>query len=310
MRRRLQRKVDNARGAMETERLSRLNVLTSLITSYESLSEEGRVEVATSLQNTKDFPVDIRQIDEITFELETDGPDAKPHYSWGYTETLSASSAPPLLVTREGSVDSTLDEMTTGLRSLTITAEPGSELPPTKTGPDQLKESLAHSPGRVSSMLVTLYSRFLVSVRQMGVLLSPRTVLPRPEEQDDETKVTQELSQAQRQLVMKEESIWKRLSEVVSKEGTEEEISFLARELEDKSAKILTSYGRRNNPPTREVYDQCRIILKAMGVPCIDSDGGVEGEALAAAIVRDGLADYVASEDTASFAHPFESNAC
>lgn len=198
--------------------------------------------------------------------------------------------------------NSTLNEITSDSRSSTIyTESAGSEPPPTQNMADQAESSLAHSPSRVSSMLVTLYSSFLASIRQIGVLLSPRTVLPRPEEQDDETKITQELSQAQRQLVVEEECIWKQLLEVTSKEGTEEDVSFLARELEDKSTKILTSYERRKNPPADEVYGQSRIILQAMGVPCIVTKGGVEGEALAAAIVRDGLAHYVASEDTVSF---------
>lgn len=245
--------------------------------------------------------MDVHPIDGMTFGLEADIPSVEPHYSWEYFDTPSLSSVPPLPVTGDDSLDSAPDEITTGLKSLAITTQSDLELPPTQTVTDQPEESLAYSPTRVSSMLTALYSNFLVSVRQMGVLLSPRTVLPRPEEQDDETKVTQELSQAQRRLVAEEESIWKRLSEVTSRKGTEEDLSLLARELEEKSAKILTSYERRNNPPTSEVYDQCRIILQAMGIPCIDSDGGVEGEALAAAIVRDGLADYVASEDTASF---------
>jgi hypothetical protein len=75
-------------------------------------------------------------------------------------------------------------------------------------------------------MLVALYSSFLASVQQMGVLLSPRTVLPRPEEQDDETKVTQELSQAQRRLLMEEECIWKQLSEAASEEKPRETFPF------------------------------------------------------------------------------------
>ena len=304
MKRSLQRRVAHARGAMETERQSRLNKLRPLITSYESLSREEKVGVATSLQNTKDSPIDTNPIDGTTFDLEIDKSNVQPHYLRGYTDTPGISSVPPLPVTRQGSLGPTLDEITKDLKPLTITTKPGSELPPTQTVVDQPEESSAHSPGRVSFMLATLYSGFLVSVRRMGVLLSSRTVLPRPEEEDDETKITQELSQAQRRLVVEEESIWHRLSDYASKEGTDEDVSFLARELEDKSAKILTSYERRNNPPTSEVYAQCRTVLQAMGVPCIDSDGGVEGEALAAAIVRDGLADYVASEDTASFFSP------
>lgn len=267
------------RGAMETQRLSRLTQLTPLVTSYESLSQGQRAEVATSLQNIiKDFTVDKHRIDEVTLGREEDRSNTQPDYLWGYAKTDSAPN------------------------SLTIPTEPAdSEPPPTQAMADQAEGSLVHSPTRVSSMLAALYSGFLAGVQQMGTLLSPRTVLPRPEEQDDETKVTQELSQAQRRLVMEEESIWKQLLEVESGEETEGGVSFLARELEDKSAKIVTSYERRNNPPTKEVYTQSRIILQAMGVPCIDTRGGVEGEALAAAIVRNGLADYVASEDTVSF---------
>ena len=274
-----QKRVTCIRGAMETQRLSRLTQLTLLVTSYESLSQGQRAEVATSLQNiVKDFPADQHRIDKVTSAWVEDSSDTQPDDLWGYAETHSAPS------------------------SLTIPTEPAdSEPPPTQTMADQAEGSLVHSSTPVSSMLATLYSSFLASVQQMGTLLSPRTVLPRPGEQDDETKVTQELSQAQRRLVMEEESIWKQLSEVARGEETEGGVSFLARELEDKSTKIVTSYERRNNPPTRKVYTQCRTILRAMGVPCIDTKGGVEGEALAAAIVQDGLADYVASEDTVSF---------
>ena len=294
----------SVRGAVEMQRLSRLTQLTPLVTSYESLSQGQKAEVAASLQNvTKDPSVDQYRVDKMTFEREKGGSNTQPDYSWRYTETPSALNPLPQSVTRDESADSALDEVTSGLSSLTISTQPAdSEPPPMQTMADKVERSPVHSPSRVSFMLAGLYSSFLASVQQMGMLLSPRTVLPRPEEQDDETKVTQELSQAQRQLVMEEECIWKRLSEkVASEEGTEGGVSFLARELEDKSAKILTSYERRNNPPTDEVYSQSRIILRAMGVPCIDTEGGVEGEALAAAIVQDGLADFVASEDTVSF---------
>jgi len=290
-----------ARGAVEMERLSRLTRLTPLITSYESLSEGQKAEVATLLQNaTKDFPVGQPRIDEVASEPETGRSNMQPGYLWGYSDTPCAPNDPPRPVTRGVCVDSALDDVTSDLGSLAITTESANLKLPARTVAGQAEGSLAHGPSRVSSMLAALYSSFLANIRQMGVLLSPRTVLPRPEEQDDETRVTQELSQAQRRLVVEEERIWKLLSEVTS-EGETEDVSFLARELEDKSAKILTSYERRKNPPTGEVYDQSRIILQAMGVPCIDAMGGVEGEALAAAIVRDGLADYVASEDTVSF---------
>lgn len=273
MRRRQQRMASNARGAMEMQRLSRLAQLRSLTASYELLSEEEKAGVATLLQTlARDFPVDQRRIDE----LGGDPSSMQPRYLWGYTETSGVPDVPPWPVSRGDRLDSTPAEMT------------------------HAKDSPADGPTRVSSMLAALYSGFLSSAREMSVLLPPRTVLPRPEEREDETGITTELSRAQRLLVAEEESVWKRLLEVTSEEDPEENVSFMARELEDKSARILTSYERRNHLPTSEVYDQCRIILQAMGVPCIEAEGGVEGEALAAALVRDGLADYVASEDTVS----------
>ena len=265
---------------------------------------------------TKDLPVDQHPVDEI-FELETDEPDVPPDDLRGPADTSSTTDVPPPSVTGGDSVGPALDGVTSDLRSQTIATEPADPgpsptqttgpppmrtmgPPPTQTTVGQAEEPAVLSSTRVSYMLAALYAGFLASIRPMGALLSPRTVLPRLEEQDDETEVTQELSQAQRRLVTEEEGIWKQLSEVTSKEGTEGDVSCLARELEDKSAKILTSYERRNNPPTNEVYHQSRSILEAMGVPCVNAKGGIEGEALAAAIVRDGLGDYVASEDTVS----------
>lgn len=288
---------------MEKERLSRLTQLAPLTTSYESLSQKQKSEIAASLQSiTEDSPVDQHRVDEMPVKLETGGPSTQSICLRRHNESPSVS---PRSMTQDESVDSTLDGAVSDLKSLDMASE-DSGSPLAQTTEDQIEGSLTYNPSQVSSMLAVLYSSFLANVRRMGVLLSSRTVLPRPEEQDDETKVTQELSQAQRQLVTEEESIWKRVLEVATEEKTEErteerteeDVSLLARELKSKSAKILTSYERRKNPPPGEVYYQSRIVLQALGVPCIDAKGGIEGEALASAIVRDGFADVVASEDT------------
>jgi flap endonuclease-1 len=291
---------------MEMERLSRLSQLAPLVTTFESLPKEERAAVATSLlQVPDDLPADQHTIDGMTFEFGPNEAMVEPHPGEP-ADTPSISDIPPRPATRKDTVDSALEEATSDLSTLTIATKSDPEPPPTKNVVNQVEKPLIHNPTRVSSMLAALYSRFLASVRQMGTLLSSRTVVPRPEDQDDETEVTQELSQAQRRLVVDEESMWKRLSETANEEDAEGGVSLLARELEERSTKILTSYERRNDPPTSEVYGQCRTILKAMGVPCIDSEGGVEGEALASAIVRNGFADYVASEDTVCFPPPFK----
>lgn len=291
----------NVRSEIEVERLSRLGKLAPLVTTFESLSKEKKAAVATSLLKvSRDSPADRLPGNGVNLDPEVDRTTVKPHLLKGSTDT---SSVPPQLVTREDSVDTTLTETTSDLSSLTLATEKDLEPSQTQGVVDKAEEPPAHSPTQMSSMLVALYSGFLASSRQTGVHLSSRTVLPRPEDQDDETEITQELSQAQRRLVVEEESIWKRLSETTSTKD-EEDVSFLARELEEKSTRILRSYQRRNSPPTDEVYGQCRIILQALGVPCIEAESGVEGEALAAAIVRNGCADYVASEDTVGFFPP------
>jgi flap endonuclease-1 len=68
--------------------------------------------------------------------------------------------------------------------------------------------------------------------------------------------------------------------------------------LAEKSNLISESYERRNNPPTAQTYEESKEIIRALGVPCLDSDGPYEAEALAASLVLNGHADYVASEDT------------
>ncbi|KAL5528507.1 hypothetical protein ACEPAF_7643 [Sanghuangporus sanghuang] len=61
---------------------------------------------------------------------------------------------------------------------------------------------------------------------------------------------------------------------------------------------LCDSYKKRASPPTEETYKESRMILEALGVPCIESRGQYEAEGLAAALVRRGLAHFVASEDT------------
>lgn len=70
------------------------------------------------------------------------------------------------------------------------------------------------------------------------------------------------------------------------------------RSMMEKSSLLSVNYNRTANPPTTQTYADSKAILAALGVPCIESSGPYEAEALASAIVLSGLADYVASEDT------------
>jgi flap endonuclease-1 len=57
------------------------------------------------------------------------------------------------------------------------------------------------------------------------------------------------------------------------------------------------SFLRRTQIPTDQTYQERKEILQAMGIPCIDAADATEAEALASAIVHQGLADFVASEN-------------
>jgi len=73
----------------------------------------------------------------------------------------------------------------------------------------------------------------------------------------------------------------------------------MALEKLSRTSDIMTaSFERRMNPPTRQTFRECKEILRAMGIPYMESSGAHEAEALASSMVLQGLADYVASEDT------------
>ena len=101
------------------------------------------------------------------------------------------------------------------------------------------------------------------------------------------------MSKGQYQLTLDEGQLWNRLGQE-DKAVIEETLQALY----DKSAFMSESYARRTHPPTVQTYTECREILEAMGVPCIETEGPYEAEALASSLVLEGLADYVASEDT------------
>ncbi|GAB1517275.1 hypothetical protein RhiTH_000320 [Rhizoctonia solani] len=81
-------------------------------------------------------------------------------------------------------------------------------------------------------------------------------------------------------------------------EEVELPISERSAKLEERSGIMAASLTRRANPPTSLTYAESRLILEAMGVPCIQSYLPYEGEALACSLVLHGFADFVGSEDT------------
>ncbi|KAI0261597.1 hypothetical protein BC834DRAFT_845463 [Gloeopeniophorella convolvens] len=106
------------------------------------------------------------------------------------------------------------------------------------------------------------------------------------------------MSKTQHQLAIEEGKLWEKLAnpDMADEGGSLAEATLAS--LRAKSDFMVQSYNRRTNPPTAATFAESRDILGAMGVPCIESQGAYEAEALASSIVLHGLADYVASEDT------------
>lgn len=71
-------------------------------------------------------------------------------------------------------------------------------------------------------------------------------------------------------------------------------------DLAQKSMLMSQSYARTASPANSQTYRESKDILQALGLPCVETEGAYEAEALACSLVLNGLADYVASEDTVS----------
>ena len=133
-------------------------------------------------------------------------------------------------------------------------------------------------------------------------LIHPSSLVPSGPVDPADAQVQAAMSRTQYQLTLEEGKLWEKLTdpdEVID----DDELPSLAilASLREKSSFMVQSYHRRNNPPTKITYEESKNILHAMGVPCIESTGPYEAEALASSFVLNGCADYVASEDTVRF---------
>ncbi|KAH7922770.1 PIN domain-like protein [Leucogyrophana mollusca] len=165
-----------------------------------------------------------------------------------------------------------------------------------------IQDTLAGGESNVFSALSSLYHEYRQCVAQLTSMPSTPNILSTSDFPTDATEARLEyaMSKSQLQMTVDEGRIWDRLvglpTSSLAEEASITEASLTS--LAERSSLISDSYQRRTNPPTSETYDECKEILHAMGVPCIESSGPFEAEALASSLVINGLADYVASEDT------------
>ncbi|KAF9467885.1 PIN domain-like protein [Collybia nuda] len=145
----------------------------------------------------------------------------------------------------------------------------------------------------VPNILASLYLDYRRSKSNLSALPNVTAIVASPgTEEDAQTDVV--MTKAQLELTVEEGHFWEGFfRNAQTPEATESTLATLSR----KSSMMYESYQRRTNTPTARNYEECREIIQAMGIPCINS-AGVEAEALASSLVINGFADYVASEDT------------
>lgn len=113
-----------------------------------------------------------------------------------------------------------------------------------------------------------------------------------------DTQAPAAMSKTQYQLTVEEGKLWEKLTDPEEASDHDDPTETILTSLREKSGFMVQSLVRRSTPPTGITYEESKTILHAMGVPCIDTIGPYEAEALASSLVLNGCADYVASEDT------------
>lgn len=116
------------------------------------------------------------------------------------------------------------------------------------------------------------------------------------------------MTKAQNQLTADEGKVWENIATSMSiymdPDAPTTSLDFPVSTIDDihtlanKSYIMSMSFQRRTDIPTDQTYQECKEIIRALGIPCIDATEATEAEALASAMVHQGLADFVATEDT------------
>ncbi|KAJ7640896.1 PIN domain-like protein, partial [Mycena polygramma] len=147
----------------------------------------------------------------------------------------------------------------------------------------------------VPSSIVSLYYDFRESLHKLASLTpAPSEAFAPTEDAEQDARVEYSMTKSQIRLTADEAKLWADLAVPKAEQSHEETLM----ELSYRAHAMSESYQRRNNPPTTQTYDEAKELLRTMGVPCVDTTGTFEAEALASSLVINGFADFVASEDT------------
>ncbi|KIL00334.1 hypothetical protein PAXRUDRAFT_821792 [Paxillus rubicundulus Ve08.2h10] len=350
-RRRETRKVDAARGSIESCRLQRLQKMKCLLPHYHSLRTPDRQRVNGALEKggstnglfseyspgstrptptstlsttNRGYPLErhpyffahggmgVDELQEVVVDISVSEITVRPDSSQlasDVVEPPSLGQAVPIERTdkKVESVDLSFDRTDDPFTTLPSVYWSGAVQPPSAPWfPDHplpvTKPILPESIESFESELCVLYDEYKQCLAQLnsmpGLPVSDESVATDGADVA-ETRIEYAMSKQQLQMTLDEGLIWESLvASSTDAPSTPLDTELTLSALAEKSSAISESYQRRSNPPTSDTYEESKEILRAMGVPCIDSTGPFEAEALASSLVIHGHADYVASEDT------------
>ncbi|KAK2464559.1 hypothetical protein APHAL10511_003417 [Amanita phalloides] len=296
MRRREARQLVAARSSLELKRLQRLRKLKDVWQQWRMLDSADCNRIS-DLINVLDFPKDATVLIEPK--------------RVAFTEPNVESAESIIYETNEGETPITDQNRVSFIESESgilpqdallptydrIQDQPFPVIPPVLLAELERRESLDVSPSEIAKTIATLFFDYHKSSSQLASL--PLDILEGPISQtiaDSDTRAEFFMSKAQYQLTVEEGQLWSKI--LSHQEQLEPTTEIAVNSLAQKSSIMSASYLRRTAAPTSKTYDESKEILQAMGIPCLESTGPFEAEALASAIVHRGWADYVASEDT------------
>lgn len=266
-----------ARTTLEQDRLKRLKSLQKVVTQIRKLPQENQSRVSKELKKRL-----------------------------AITEPVLPIPPVPSLVEEEHYVEESLHQMDidTELDTPIEQAEKNLSSDEGLETPVELEKEVDPI-AKVASKLLRRYKKYTQSLPNFANLqvLAPisltstsSSMITTAEKLEADPEFNASASRHQYQLAMQEGHAWAKLATGQLEFLEQAEGEFL--ELQERSQVLVESYKRRTQFPTDKTYEDAKILLTAMGIPCLQSEAPFEGEGLASAIVLAGLADYVVSEDT------------
>ncbi|KAF8137512.1 hypothetical protein EV363DRAFT_1318173 [Boletus edulis] len=301
-RRRESRKIDAARGSIEITRLHRLQKLMRLLPYYRSLPSTDRQRVSDALS--------IRSAHR-SFDAHVSGstllaPTPHPTSPCARVTSHPDLAFPPPRPSYFPHNGITVHDLQEGLDFVIMPLSQTDQVGPCDIFDDPHADILSTLPfvywnAAVQSTPATPYplpdSIEYIPIRTLHLTSMPSSFegpeIPQCEHGDVtpgdspdtlDARVEYAMSKQQLQMTLDEGHIWNLLSGLSYDTPPSETESALLT-LAERSTVISRSYQRRINSPTSQTYEECKELLRAMGVPCLESSGPFEAEALACAIV-------------------------